>query len=352
MPQYQCLTPLNDTPIPDDIQEIIVVSTLRNEITRLPYLLDYYRNLGVKRFFFVDDNSTDGTTEYLLAQPDAHVFKPNTSYSQSRSGSDWQNEILDIHGIGHWTLVADADELLVYPGCETMKLPEFCALLDKEGSDAVFCYLLDMYPNSNLSEAVCVPGKPFYEICNYFDKDYQFLPRMKAFSNPEMAFPETEVIGGPRLRTFYPEQKDTSLFNRLKNRVIWKIFNLLEKRGVKFKDKPHNAPTLFKVPLVKWKKGYERLSGHNIRRPDKLSSARAALLHFKFFADFHDKAKTESSRAEHYAGGQEYKRYLNCISKDPDICFMYSGSVKYTNTQDLLKNGLISIGSLPFKNTP
>lgn len=343
MTVLKVLTSLDNKAVPDNRDEIILVSTLRNEVTRLPFLIDYYREMGVHRFLFVDDHSNDGTTDYLLSQPDAHVFRPLTSYSGSNSGTSWQNELLDVYGTGHWTIIADADELLVYPDCETLKLPEFFARLDKEGADAVFCFLLDMYPAGNLSDAVCIPGRPFYEICNYFDGDYQFLPRIKLFSNPEMAFPETEVIGGPRLRKFYPEQQDTRLFNRLKNRVLWKICNLAEKCGKKFRDKPHNAPTLFKVPVVKWQKGYARLSGHHIKKPvGGLSKTTAALLHFKFFADFHDKAKTESTRGEHYAGGQEYKRYLAHVAKEPDISFMYEGSVQYTGTESLVTHGLIA----------
>ena len=44
---------------PDDI---LVFSTLRNERRRLPFFLKYYRDLGVKHFIIVDNNSNDGTT--------------------------------------------------------------------------------------------------------------------------------------------------------------------------------------------------------------------------------------------------------------------------------------------------
>jgi len=323
--------------------DIILVTALRNELSRLPYWFHYYRDMGITHFLIVDDYSTDGSTDFMQAQNDCWLFNPTNTYAESNSATDWQNELLELYGTGHWTLVADADELLVYPDSENTKLPAFCAKLDEQKSDALYCFLLDMYPDTDLSRAICEPGKPFYEICSYFDKDYQLVERFSLFSNKALAFPPKEAIGGPRLRTFYPEQKDTGLVNRLKNRLIWKACNLLEKLGVKFTDKPHNAPTLFKVPLVKWKKGYARLSGHHFSSNiEKLSPTTGALLHFKFFADFHDKAKLESTRGQHYAGGQEYKRYLRYIAQNPDISFRYEGSVKYESTQTLLQHGLIT----------
>ena len=50
--------------IPHDKNEIRFFATMRNEGLRLPYLLDYYRQLGVKRFFIVSNGSTDETEPF------------------------------------------------------------------------------------------------------------------------------------------------------------------------------------------------------------------------------------------------------------------------------------------------
>ena len=52
---------------------ILLFSTLRNERIRLPYFLRYYRNLGVNHFLIVDNDSDDGSREYLQAQPDVSL---------------------------------------------------------------------------------------------------------------------------------------------------------------------------------------------------------------------------------------------------------------------------------------
>lgn len=47
---------------PDDI---LLFCTQRNEAVRLPLFLKYYRDMGVNHFFFVDNDSDDGSTGYL-----------------------------------------------------------------------------------------------------------------------------------------------------------------------------------------------------------------------------------------------------------------------------------------------
>ena len=47
---------------------IMVFATLRNERIRLPYFLDYYRRAGIGHFLFVDNDSDDGSAEYLARQ--------------------------------------------------------------------------------------------------------------------------------------------------------------------------------------------------------------------------------------------------------------------------------------------
>ncbi|MCB8746892.1 glycosyltransferase family 2 protein [Rhodoferax sp. U2-2l] len=311
----------------------------RNEITRLPYLLTYYRNLGVEQFFVVDDKSNDGSREYLLTQKDCRVFEPSNTFKESRAGVDWQNMLLDECGVGHWTLVADADELLAYPHMERIKLPELCRYLEEEGSLALFGFLLDMYPKDDLSTGVCVPDKPFFEICPYFDADYIFR-KISARTSQINELPRIRVVGGPRIRKFYPRQKRVDFINRLLNTVAIKIG---ERLTFLKQDRPHYAPALIKMPLVKWATGVKRLSNHVILAPpgSKVSLITGAILHFKFFADFHEKAKNEVSRGVHFGGSLEYKRYLRHTQQNPGMVLFYPGSKKYADSSSLLTAGLI-----------
>lgn len=158
------LKKIDDHSIPSVAGEIRAFLNVRNELTRLPFLFEYYRNLGIDRFFVVDDHSSDGTTAWLLSQSDCHVFSPSNSFSEARAGVDWQNFMLNTYSHNGWALIIDADELLVYPGSEKLGLKEFCHYLDNEKSNILPAYLLDLYP-SNLSDGHCIPGKAFYESC-------------------------------------------------------------------------------------------------------------------------------------------------------------------------------------------
>jgi Glycosyl transferase family 2 len=80
--------------------EIRAFATCRNERLRLPAFLRHYRNLGVDRFFIVDNDSSDGTTDYLVGQADVHLFRTANRYSAAHMGTDWLNALLGEFGVG------------------------------------------------------------------------------------------------------------------------------------------------------------------------------------------------------------------------------------------------------------
>src|SRR5690606_4966848 len=98
---------------------ILLFCTLRNERIRLPWFLSYYRDLGISHFFFVDNDSDDGSRDYLAGQPDVSLWTTKASYKNSRFGMDWLTALLRRYGHGHWCLTVDVDEFLIYPFCET-----------------------------------------------------------------------------------------------------------------------------------------------------------------------------------------------------------------------------------------
>ncbi|HBK82674.1 MAG TPA: hypothetical protein DDZ41_03620, partial [Flavobacterium sp.] len=53
--------------------EIRLFAIMRNESLRLPHFIEYYRKLGVDRFFFIDNNSTDNSVEITREQDNIHL---------------------------------------------------------------------------------------------------------------------------------------------------------------------------------------------------------------------------------------------------------------------------------------
>jgi Glycosyl transferase family 2 len=150
---------LDDRPIPPPAGEIRLFTRLRNEHLRLPWLFDFYRSQGVDRFFVVDNGSDDGSRDYLLGRPDTHLFLTTDSYAVFGGGMRWLNHLLDRHGTGTWCLTVDVDEVLAYPHAERMGLHHLTEHLDRQGAQALFAFMLDMYAEDSLHEVAYRPGQ-------------------------------------------------------------------------------------------------------------------------------------------------------------------------------------------------
>lgn len=327
----------DDKEIPDNEREIRAVVTVYNEMTRLPYFLEYHRKLGVNRFLFTDNNSTDGTLDYLLSQPDCHVFYTKDSYSESKSGIRWAKNLADTYCNGYWCLRLDADELFVYPHSETLSLRALSDFMDQEGSQGLFTFMLDMYPKGNIAAAVCTPDKSFFDVAPYFDSEYRFEPRTR-LKGPA-PFPPTEVIGGPRTRCFYPDQYHITYRQRWLIHLKRRIIHHLNKRGIPLVDNAIQSPVLYKVPFVKWNPDFEYIASTHQMNPIRLSEITGVLAHFKFFSDFDEKVQAALQKGDHSNGSAEYKRYASRMKAIGNL--MYEGSRKYKSSQQLQELNII-----------
>jgi hypothetical protein len=83
--------------------DILCMMTIRNESQRLPFVLDHHRKLGVRQFLIVDNDSTDGSHQFLVDQPDVSLWHTASSYKASRFGMDWLTWLMLRYGHGHWT---------------------------------------------------------------------------------------------------------------------------------------------------------------------------------------------------------------------------------------------------------
>ena len=294
--------------------DILVFSTLRNEEVRLPYFLDYYRDMGVNHFLMVDNDSSDGSVEFLAKQPDVSLWHSRKSYKRSRFGVDWLNWLQTRYAHGHWALVVDPDEFLVYPFCDTRPLRALTDWLDASSIKSFGAMLLDMYPKGRLDAQPYRAGQDPLEIAAWFDSGNYSIQKNKKFGN-------LWIQGGPRSRVFFP-------------------------------DKPALAPALNKIPLVKWDRKYTYVSSSHMLLPRGLNlvydewggeKASGILLHTKFIDTFSIKAAEELERKQHYSGSVEYLAYSDSAKDDPDLWCKWSE--KYINWRQLEILGLMSKGN-------
>lgn len=326
--------------IPDDASEVRLFSVMQNEVLRLPAFLRHYRQLGVKRFFVIDNKSSDATVELLTSQPDVHVFQTKASFAAAGHGVNWMNKLLSRYGTGHWCVLADADELLVYADYENVALPQFCAQLQAEGAEAMQAILLDMYSDKPLGAIDYQPGQDLVAACPYFDADYQFVSRC-VLPWQDRPFPPVEPIGGPRTRLFFADQYQAPAWRRLLIKLIFRLLQPLAARGwLRSGYLPHPAPQLFKLPLIYWRPGTAMITNHRTT-PAPLARATGALLHFKYLQDFLPRTTTAVEHGQHYGGSIEYQRYAAMLKANPEMTFMYSGSCRFAGSAHLSAAGLI-----------
>ncbi|MDF1856664.1 glycosyltransferase family 2 protein [Pseudooceanicola sp.] len=295
-------------------RDILLFSTMRNEKIRLPFFLRYYRDLGVSHFLMVDNDSTDGTLEYLADQPDVSVWSATRGYKRARFGVDWLNWLQSRYGHNHWTLVVDPDEFLIYPFCDTRPLSALTDWLDASSIKSFSAMLLDMYPKGRIDEQPYKAGQNPMEIAAWFDAGNYTISRNKKFGN-------LWIQGGPRMRAFFPKT-------------------------------PEKAPALNKIPLVKWDRKYAYVSSTHMLLPRGLNlvydewggeKASGILLHTKFLHTFSEKAAEELERKQHYAASVEYRAYAESLRDNPELWCRWSE--KYINWRQLEILGLMSKGN-------
>lgn len=124
----------------------------RNELARLPTFFNHHRGLGVTRFHYLDNGSTDGSAEYLQKQPDVEWVPIEETYGPDNAwGSRWQIMRIKEFRPDGWVLALDVDELLHLP--LPVNLDEMTRLMDQEGANLMKVNLVDCYPRGALHDA-------------------------------------------------------------------------------------------------------------------------------------------------------------------------------------------------------
>ncbi|WP_420585566.1 glycosyltransferase family 2 protein [Ruegeria sp.] len=269
---------------------ILAFTTLRNEMTRLPWFFRHYRALGVDHFLIVDNGSDDGLVDYLLQQPDVSIWQTYASYRASRYGVLWLTWLQMRYGHAHWTLTVDADELLIYPEHDTRPLSDLTACLERQGRTAFGALMLDLYPKGPLGTQDYDPETDPTRVLNWFDPGPYRVQRQSPLGN-------LWVQGGARERVF-------------------------------FADAPRRSPTLNKLPLVRWSRRYAYVNSSHSALPRHLNAAydgpggdtpSGILLHTKFLPEVVDKSTSEKARGQHFHDPDLFATYYDAIRDQPDM---------------------------------
>lgn len=278
---------------------ILLLSVIRNELPRLPGFLDHYRKLGVTGFAIVDNGSGDGSTEFMAAQPDVTLYATHDSYAESAYGARWLNQMMDAHGGNGWIVYADADERLVFAGCEDRPITELADYLTKRGHQVVAGVMLDMFPRR--------AGRPSASEAMAGDASHVWFDPLRI--RPSITCPYIEAAGGARRRLF------------------------------------GTTVTLSKAPLVRAGSGVRYLNSHSTS-PGIVSDVRVALLHyhleFLFDEAYLGRVRDEVYRAQHSDHAVDRRRSIRMLEERRQGELTGKQSLPYTGSDQLLQLGLIS----------
>ena len=265
--------------------DIVLVSVVKNEELRLPFFLKYYGDLGIRQFVFLDHESSDRSGELIDGCRFATQVPVSGDFVFKRT---WIRAVLNTVCRDRWVLVVDADEILVYPGMESLSLVDLVATLQRGDHNALPCLLLDMYPRGDVFAADYRASQDPLQVAPYFDPD-------------------------GRTRSLH--------------------------LGVE--------PKLTKVPLFRYRgdltlaAGQHSLAG-SVRTPD----SSGVLLHFKFMQDFASQLDPPS-RLLTFIDAQyaaELAAYREVVSNRKPLVLHSDRSLRFESTQQLCALGLMHPG--------
>lgn len=274
--------------ISDNPLDPIVLVVVKNDLARMKMFMDYYRELKISQFIVIDNNSNDGTREWLKDQEGVRLYLVDDSF-QTHKKEGWIEKILAMTGYDRWYIVVDSDELLDYIGREEHSIQDFIKTLHDRGYDRANGYMLDMYSENDIFCETCDP-KDIPLRHPYFDQEGYSMDK-----NMNM------IIGGPR--------------SRLMNTNI-----CLSKQSVFFFRKD----TLYRTCHTIYPyKNFTKVGCYFILR------------HYKFLP--HDLAeyKERILKKNFFNNSYEYKMYFDQNQNVKKISLFHEGSKQYTSSYSL-----------------
>jgi glycosyltransferase involved in cell wall biosynthesis len=278
-------------------EAIVLVACVRDEMIRITQFLDHYRRIGVDHFAIVDNASEDGTAEFLEQQGDVSLYRTSQSFGGG-GGWAWIETLLERHAAGRWCLVADADELLVYPGYPERSVRDVIAYHEAHGFTAMASLLLDMYAATLRPQQDAVGS--LFDLCPYYDSD-----GIRVACRVLLDGAQDRRVGGFRQRV-------------LGTQVI-----------------------LNKVALFHNRPGVGLSMGNHAIRGARCSDLRAVHLHFKFLPDFHERVVLAIARGQYWNGSSEYRSYARALGDHKTLDVLYAGSRRWAGTQPLIDCGIM-----------
>jgi hypothetical protein len=284
-----------------DPDDVIVISVMRNGMPWLQSFLARHRQIGVRHFAIIDNGSTDGTSEYLAAQPDVTLLYTEAPYSAYEN--TMKRYLAQNYAAGRWCLCVDVDELFEYPFMDRVSLANFVRYLDQHGANAVITQMLDMFSDVPLNRIQSQPEDDLKQTYRWYDlAGIWKAPYGRGVPGEHLAFHR----GGIRHTVFGTTNGLTKVsFFKMDGRVR---------------------------PFVDW---------HHVDN-GRIADVTAVLLHFPFVTEFYTKVADAVATGRYgYLTSNEYVRYGAGLGKAGDLHLKQETSKIYTAPERLLEDDFL-----------
>ena len=268
----------------------IVTLCVKNDLRRLRLLVEHYRGLGVRRFAFLDNESTDGTFEWCMEQEDIDLYRCLEPY-QTLVKEAWINRIVSYYGFNRWYILTDSDELLVYKGMETNPITDLVRYAEEHNFWRIRGLTLDTYTDRKVFSGSDDIRRDY----RWIDTDSYRWADLKAGG-----LMIRSMVGGPRWRLMGSDASQS------------------------------------KFPLVFFSPGMVSETAHYQFPADKVGECphQVGILHYKFLnGDQKEyRSRTDTKRGFRVA---PYRKYFEYLDSHEGASFMYEGSVEFTDSSVL-----------------
>ena len=265
----------------------IVVLCVKNDLLRLQMLVEHYRGLGIRRFAFLDNGSSDGTFEWCMEQEDIDLYRCMEPY-QTLVKEAWINRIVSYYGFNRWYILTDSDELMVYKGMENHPITDLVRYAEKQQLWRIRGLTLDMYTDGKVFSGSEDIRRDF----RWIDTDSYRWADLKAGGMVIRS-----MVGGPRWRLMGSDASQS------------------------------------KFPLVFFSPGMVSETAHYQFPADKAGKCphQVGILHYKFLSG---DQKEYRSRMDTKRGFRvaPYRKYFEYLDSHESVSFMYEGSVEFTDS--------------------
>ncbi|EGD48015.1 hypothetical protein Cpap_2701 [Ruminiclostridium papyrosolvens DSM 2782] len=298
--------------------ELAVVCLLKDGMDYLEDFLEHYNNLGVKHFVFIDDNSTDGTVEFLKGKPNVTVYQVNIKPSMVYE-SEIRRAIIQSLFDNCWCLCVDVDELFDYPYSDRISLAQFLDYLNKNEYTAVVAYMLDMFSKNSRVLDTNYTDRLADKYCYY---DISQVKKGKYFKH-NLNFCNYNVLSDKGMKYYY---------GGIRRKLFGKIV-------INKKEIPRYL--LIKHPLMFIDRKIEPITNPHFCNKAHIADVNGLLKHYKFTDSFIDKLNAE--RDYSFFGRIEHNEYSKILQGKENINFYSSDSKKLEDMEYLIKSHFLQV---------